>query len=74
MKSFNIKLGTVEEIREFVNEIGKIEGDFDLISGRYTIDAKSIVGILSLDLGNILQLKVNAKTGTDLTGIAKYCV
>ncbi|MDD3205215.1 MAG: HPr family phosphocarrier protein [Lachnospiraceae bacterium] len=74
MKSFNIKLGTVEEIKEFVNEIGKIEGDFDLISGRYTIDAKSIVGILSLDLGNILQLKVNAKTGTDLTGIAKYCV
>ena len=74
MKSFNIKLHSVEEIKEFVNEIGKIEGDFDLISGRYTIDAKSIVGILSLDLGNTLQLNVNAKTGTDLTGIAKYCV
>lgn len=50
MKSFQIKLSSIEDVRNFVNIISKYEVDMDLHSGRYTVDAKSLMGIFSLDL------------------------
>ena len=45
MKSINIKLDTIDKVKEFVNKINTFDGDFDLVSARYVIDAKSIMGI-----------------------------
>ena len=53
MKCFNITLDTVEKVKEFSNLINKFDGEFDLISDNYIIDAKSIMGIFSLDLKNL---------------------
>ena len=50
MKSINIKLDTIDKVKEFVNKINTFDGDFDLVSARYVIDAKSIMGIFSLDI------------------------
>lgn len=50
MKEIKIKLGSVQDIREFVNMVILADYDVDLVQGRYTIDAKSIMGIFSLDL------------------------
>ena len=50
MKSVNIKLNTMEDVRDFVNIISMSDLDADLSSGRYVVDAKSIMGIFSLDL------------------------
>ena len=50
MKETMIKLTNVQDIREFVNAVILVEYAVDLIQGRYTIDAKSIMGIFSLDL------------------------
>ncbi|MCI8581441.1 MAG: HPr family phosphocarrier protein, partial [Dorea sp.] len=44
----------------FVNEITKFDNDFDLVSGRYVIDAKSIMGIFSLDLSKPIDLNIHA--------------
>ena len=51
-----IKLTNIQDIREFVNDVILVDFDVDLIQGRYTIDAKSIMGIFSLDLLSPISL------------------
>ena len=56
MKSVQISLNSIGKVKSFVNAITQFDFDFDLISGRYVIDAKSIMGIFSLDLTKPLSL------------------
>lgn len=58
MKSVQISLNSIEKVKQFINIINVYDGDFDLSSGRYIIDAKSIMGIFSLDLGKPLRLDI----------------
>jgi len=55
----NIKLDSIDAVRDFVNTVNRFTSDFDLISGRYVIDAKSIMGIFSLDLSKPLVLEIH---------------
>ena len=50
MKSVNIKLPTIEAVQKFVDSVCEFDADITLSSGRYIVDAKSIMGIFSLDL------------------------
>ena len=50
MKTLKISLNSIDKVKAFVNEISKFDCDFDLVSGRYVIDAKSIMGLLSLGI------------------------
>lgn len=59
MKSLNIKLDSIDKVKSFVNIINTFDGDFDLVSDRYVIDAKSIMGIFSLDISSVLRLDVH---------------
>lgn len=59
MKSFNISLDTVEKVKDFSESINKFDGELDIVCGNYVIDAKSIMGIFSLDLKNPLILNAN---------------
>lgn len=59
MTTVSISLNSIEKVKSFVNEIAKYNCDFDLISGRYVIDAKSIMGIFSLDLSQPITLKIH---------------
>jgi len=54
-----IDLSTVEKVKGFVNTVSPLEGDFDIVSDRYVVDAKSIMGIFSLDLGKPLTLQIH---------------
>lgn len=58
MQSVMISLNSIEKVKYFVNIITQYDGDFDLSSGRYVIDAKSIMGIFSLDLSKPLRLDI----------------
>ncbi len=58
MTTIKISLNSIDKVKTFVNEITKFESDFDLISGRYVIDAKSIMGIFSLDLSKPIELSI----------------
>ena len=60
MKVFNIRLSTIEEVRNFVNIVSKYDYEIDLKSGRYVGDAKSIMGIFSLDLLNKIEVTVHS--------------
>ena len=56
MKETRIMLSNVQDIRNFVNEVILVDYDVDLVQGRYTIDAKSIMGIFSLNLRSPITL------------------
>lgn len=61
MKTVQICLDSIDKVKAFVNEISKFDTDFDLISGRYVIDAKSIMGIFSLDLSKPIDLNIHGE-------------
>ncbi len=59
MKTVQISLNSIDKVKAFVNELAKFNNDFDLVSGRYIIDAKSIMGIFSLDLSKPIDLNIH---------------
>ena len=65
MKTVKISLNSIDKVKAFVNEISKFDCDFDLVSGRYVIDAKSIMGIFSLDLSKPIDLNIHSENDVD---------
>lgn len=59
MKTVKISLNSIDKVKAFVNDVTKFDTDFDLVSGRYVIDAKSIMGIFSLDLSKPIELNIH---------------
>lgn len=58
MKSVQIKLKFAEQVKSFVQKVAVFPGELDLRSGRYVVDAKSILGIFSLDLSKPITLEI----------------
>ena len=65
MKTIQISLNSIGKVKSFVNAITQFDFDFDLISGRYVIDAKSIMGIFSLDLSKPIDLAIHTDESLD---------
>lgn len=61
MKTVKISLNSIDKVKAFVNAVSKYDADFDLVSGRYVIDAKSIMGIFSLDLSKSIDLNIHSE-------------
>ena len=60
IKSVTILLNTINDVKVFVNMVSKYDFDVDLISGRYAVDAKSIMGIFSLDLSKPIKVEIHS--------------
>ena len=60
MKTCEILLNSIDAVKSFVNIVSSYDFDVDLISGRYTVDAKSIMGIFSLDLSKPINVKIHS--------------
>lgn len=65
MTTVTISLQAINDVKEFVNIVMRFDFDVDLVSGRYAIDAKSIMGIFSLDLSKPIDLNIHAEDGAD---------
>ncbi len=65
MKTFHIMLKSINDVKDFVNIVNRYDFDVDLTSGRYIVDAKSIMGIFSLDLSKPIKVEVHADEGMD---------
>lgn len=76
MKTVQISLNSIDKVKSFVNTVTKYDCDFDLISGRYVIDAKSIMGIFSLDLSKPIDLTIHTDENVDevLEALNNYLV
>ena len=59
MTKTTVNLQAINDVKDFVNIVMKYDFDIDLVSGRYAIDAKSIMGIFSLDLSKPIQLNAH---------------
>lgn len=64
MTTVTISLQAINDVKEFVNIVMRFDFDVDLVSGRYAIDAKSIMGIFSLDLSKPINLNIHAEGST----------
>lgn len=60
MKTTYIRLSTIQDVRNFVEIVCTSDIEIDLSSGRYVVDAKSIMGIFSLDLLNPILLTAHS--------------
>ncbi len=58
MKTFDMVLSSINDVKDFVNIVSRYDFDVDLTSGRYVVDAKSIMGIFSLDLSKPIKVEV----------------
>lgn len=76
MKTVTISLNSIDKVKAFVNDLTRFDEDFDLVSGRYVIDAKSIMGIFSLDLSRPIDLNIHAGENMDeiLKVLAPYII
>ena len=71
MKQINIKLSLAENVKTFVNMVNRYPYDMDLRAGRHVVDAKSILGIFSLDLNKPITLEVYTDDCVDLMDALK---
>ena len=75
MKTANIRINTINDVKDFVTIVTKCNYDVDIVSGRYAIDAKSIMGIFSLDLSKTLEMRVHSDNCDELMAeVEKYIV
>ena len=66
MKQFNIKLSLAENVKTFVNMVNRYPYDMDLRAGRHVVDAKSILGIFSIDLSRPIRMDIYSDDCDDL--------
>lgn len=72
MKKVYIKLDGMQKVNEFVSMLQQHKGEFDLQSGRYIVDAKSILGIFSLDLSDYLELTIYEEDETIMDNLRPF--
>lgn len=66
MNKFCIRLSSINEVKDFVRIVNDFPYEVDLASGRYIVDAKSIMGIFSLDLSQPISVEVHQPDCADL--------
>lgn len=71
MKTYKIFLKSVVDVKNFVNITNRYDFDIDLESGRYIVDAKSIMGIFSLDLSKPLTMHVHDEVPQEFEDLMK---
>ncbi|MGN8800520.1 HPr family phosphocarrier protein [Candidatus Merdisoma sp. HCP28S3_D10] len=74
MQTKKIKLNATEDVQEFVQGASKCDFDVDVFYNRILIDAKSILGVLSMDLNQVLTVKCHGESGEFDRVLAKYAV
>ncbi len=72
--TLSIYLGSFDLIKKFESAIANMKGKFALCSGHYVVEARSIMGILSMDISRPIQLRISDSTETDIEILRQYCI
>ena len=72
MKDVYINLPSINAVQKFVMSISQLDGNFDLIDGKYILDARSLLGILSMDLTMPVKLSVEKDTPDTMRAIEPF--
>lgn len=70
----HIRLNETEDVKEFVNEAAKCDFDIDISYNRIIIDAKSILGVLSMDLTRVLTVQCHGESKEFNRTLQKFAV
>lgn len=71
MKTLHIMLSSINDVKNFVNIVNKYDYEIDLTSGRYVVDAKSIMGIFSLDLTKPIKMEIHTEDADSIVNELK---
>ena len=74
MRTVHINLPTVEDAHDFVIQLSSLDGQFDVLAGRYVLDARSLMGILSLGLSKPLELRIEQDTPDTMDALKQFIV
>ena len=74
MNKTTVMLGTINDVKSFVSVVSQCDYDVDLISGRYAVDAKSIMGIFSLDLSKPIKLEAHTDDASEFFALIKQFI
>ncbi len=74
MTTINILLSSIESVKRFVDIVNAYNYEIDLVSGRYQIDAKSIMGIFSLDLSKPITMEIHAEDPHELLALLQQYI
>ena len=72
MEDVYVNLSTPSIVQKFVKTITKLEGEFELISGKYILDARSLMGIFSMDITKPIHLRVYNGSDENMTALNPY--
>lgn len=72
--TLSIYLGNFDLIKKFESAIANMKGKFALCSGHYVVEARSVMGILSMDISRPIQLRISDSTETDIEILRQYCI
>ena len=72
MRSVYINLTSVNSVQKFVATVSKLEGNFDFHSGNYILDARSLMGIFTLDLTKPVKLNVEKDTEETMQALSSF--
>lgn len=61
MQEVEISLSSIDDVKQFVQTLTMFDGDFELVSGKYIVDAKSILGLFSVDLSKPVMLRIDVE-------------
>jgi len=74
METVYVYFSTVMEVKRFVESISPLDGDFDLIDGRYVVDARSLMGIFGMNLTKPVQLRIHKNSKKAIQAIKSFIV
>ncbi|MCR4780447.1 MAG: HPr family phosphocarrier protein [Ruminiclostridium sp.] len=69
-----IRLVSIDDVKDFVKKANCVDYDIDLSLGKYTVDAKSIMGIFSLDLSRDIEMTVHSDDTAFLDEVAEHII
>lgn len=73
MRRVNISINTIEKVKDFVNLVSTYDSTFNLVAGRYVIDAKSIMGVFSMNLSKPVVLQIHDDS-VDINDFKEYLI
>jgi len=72
MRTVYVSFSKVKDVQRFIEAISPLDGDFDLIDGMYIIDAKSLMGILAMDLTKPIQLRIQKDSRNTMKAVESF--
>jgi len=72
MRTVLVSFSGVMDVKRFVESISPLEGNFDLIDGKYVVDAKSLMGIFGMDISKPIQLRIQKDNEKAMLAIGSF--